>query len=78
MTWLTKEIIDAAVPEHTLLRYEKTTICSDDTRFGGFHGRAFEEKEWRRLRCCLLEYIDGDAPREFRVFLDTRRGGNVR
>jgi hypothetical protein len=78
VTWLTKELIDAAVPNHTVLRYETDVTCSDDPRNRAGFDAEFADKEWRCRRCCMLDCLDGNAPDGVGVYLGLNFGGNVR
>jgi hypothetical protein len=75
MVLLTLAMVDALVPTHTVLRYEKSIICNDTDRVGGLD-RDVTNKEWRCKRCCLLDLIQ--YPREEVVIhIDILGVGNV-
>lgn len=74
---LTRDVVDILVPDHTILRYQKEVICTDEDRRGGFHYE-FESKAWRCKRCCLLDILeDGEAPEGVDFVLEVHGYGNI-
>lgn len=75
---LTKRMIDFLVPEHTVLRYEKSIICNDENLAGGFR-REIAPKEWRCKRCCLLQIAQNDlsVPDDVTLDLEVNGWGNI-
>jgi hypothetical protein len=69
-------IVQVFAPTHTKMRYYDEVVCDDANRSGGFT-RNIADKEWRCLRCCLLDAMDGWAPEGFGVDIEVYGVGNV-
>ncbi len=73
---LQNDIVDIFAPKHTDLRYG--VRCNDATRRGGYSFQ-FENKEWRCLRCCLLDIIDdhNNVPDDAELLLSIYANGKM-
>lgn len=62
---LTRQLVDAAVPEHGL------SSCSDTSRLNGLSSRGY-----RCLRCSMLEVLEHGLPDGYEVRLDVATVGS--